>query len=213
MAIHTVGDSGGGETAQPDITKGQITASKKNGWPWNVKHHHIGAVLCFNFGIKKLDLVDISEFDLKNGDTLIWSFGEIDCRCHVYKHVNESTTYQSIIDKMIDNYFEAIKLNLNKLSIKLREVCVYNVVPPSRESDCPGIDTPYVGTDEERKLAYLYFNKILDKKCKENGYTFIDVYNKYVDEGGFLIRELSDGWVHIKDGKYLQEFLNKHNIT
>jgi len=213
MAIHTFGDSHAGETCQSDINIGFGDNCKKNGWPEGVKHHHMGAVICNSFGTKGFELVDVSKFDLEDGDTLVFSFGEIDCRCHVYKHVNESQTYKDVIDRLINNYFNAIKVNLDKLKVNLKNVCVYNVPPPSRESDCPGIDTPYVGSDEERKLAYLYFNKSLNEKCQEHKYIFIDIYDKYTNEDGFIIRDITDGWVHIKDGIHIHEFLEKHNIN
>tara|TARA_B100001093_G_C26670181_1_gene945841 strand:+ start:58 stop:699 length:642 start_codon:yes stop_codon:yes gene_type:complete len=212
MAIHTFGDSHVGETGQPDISKGFIGPCKKNGWPEDIKHHHMGPVLCNSFGTKGLEWVDISNFDLEEEDTLVFSFGEIDCRCHVYKHVNELQTYKDVIDRLINNYFNAIKANLDRLDITLGNVCVYNIPPPSRENDCPGIDTPYVGTDEERKLAYLYFNKLLNEKCQENRYIFINIYDKYTNKDGFIIRDITDGWVHIEDGIHLHEFLKKYNI-
>ena len=67
---------------------------------------------------------------------------------------------------------------------------------------------PLLGTDEERKQYILYFNKILEQKCKENNFIFFDIYNDYVDEYGFLCKELSDGGVHIKNGVYIQNFID-----
>lgn len=216
MGIHTFGDSHAGETGQADVNIGLSGFSdkcKSNGWPLSVKHHHLGAVICNSFGTKGLKLVDVSNFDLKEGDTLVFSFGEIDCRCHVYKHVSESKTYKDVIDRLINNYFNAIKANLDRLKVNLKNVCVYNIPPPSKKHDCPEIDTPYVGTDEERRLAYLYFNKLLNEKCQEHKYIFIDIYDKYTNEEGFIIRDITDGWVHIEDGTHLQEFLKRNNIT
>ena len=48
----------------------------------------------------------------KDGDTIVFCLGEIDCRCHIHKHITETTTYQDIINNIVDNYFEAIELNL-----------------------------------------------------------------------------------------------------
>ena len=62
----------------------------------------------------------------------------------------------------------------------------------------PEFAYPFLGTDEERKQYILYFNKILQQKCKAHNFTFFDVYNHYVDAEGFLCKELSDGSIHIK---------------
>jgi hypothetical protein len=76
MSIHTVGDS-----------------HSYYGWS-GIIHHHLGAVLCYSFGKEKLNKCDIRNFDIKDGDTVIFCFGEIDCRCHIHKHITETTTYQ-----------------------------------------------------------------------------------------------------------------------
>lgn len=56
--------------------------------------------------------------------------GEIDCRYNIHKHITDTTIYQDIINNIIDNYFEAIELNVFISQIKLKNICVYNVVPP-----------------------------------------------------------------------------------
>jgi hypothetical protein len=49
----------------------------------------------------------------------------------------------------------------------------------------------------------------LKEKCFEYNYIFFDIYNKYTDKDGFLNKELSDGCVHISDGKYINDFINE----
>ncbi len=170
--------------------------------------HHLGPVLCYSFGRDKLNRCDIRYFNLVDGDSIVFCFGEIDCRCHIYKHVTTDVSYQSIIDNIVGNYFDAIKANLDVLQVKLNKVCVYNVVPPvERRNTLENPEYPYLGTDEERKEYVLYFNKKLGEKCMEYGYLFMDVYAKYVDENGYLSKELSDGNVHIGNHVYVMEFI------
>jgi hypothetical protein len=92
MSIHTFGDS-----------------HSYNGWS-GVVPHHLGPVLCYSFGKEKLNRCDIRNFNIKDGDTIVFCLGEIDCRCHIHKHITETTRYQDIINNIIDNYFEAIEL-------------------------------------------------------------------------------------------------------
>ena len=193
MSIHTTGDS-----------------HSRNGWD-GVIVHHLGPILCYSFGKEKLNRCDIRNFDMKDGDTIIFSFGEIDCRSHVYKHINELTTYQTIIDSIVEDYFEAIKLNIVVSGIKLKNVCVYNIVPPVEKYNVPeDSDYPYLGSDEERKSYVLYFNKTLKEKCIENNFIFFDIYDKYIDENGFLKQELSDNYIHIDNGTYIYNFINEN---
>ena len=96
--------------------------------------------------------------------------------------------------------------------IKLKNVCVYNVVPPIQKSNTPeNRDYPFLGTDEERKQYVLYFNKKLKEKCIEKGYIFFDIYNHYIDTNGFLRKDMSDGSVHIRNGDYINKFM-KDNL-
>ena len=195
MSIHTIGDS-----------------HSDNGWS-GVVNHHLGPVLCYSFGKEKLNRCDIRNFNIQDGDTIIFCLGEIDCRCHVHKHVTNASTYQDIIHNIVDRYFEAIELNVSIAQIKLKNVCVYNVVPPIQKHNThENPEYPYLGSDEERKQYVLYFNEKLKEKCREKKYIFFDIYNHYADVNGFLSKELSDGNVHISNGKgmYISNFMNEH---
>ena len=196
MSIHTIGDS-----------------HSLNGWNEIIQKHYLDGLLCYSFGKEKLNRCDIRNFNIKDGDTIIFCLGEIDCRCHIHKHITETTGYQDIINNIVDNYFEAIELNVSISQIKLKNICVYNVVPPIQKyntSENP--QYPYLGTDEERKKYTLYFNKKLKEKCIENKYIFFDIYNNYTDENGYLKKNLSDGNVHIRNGIYITNFIKENNL-
>ena len=196
MTIHTVGDSHAGDRYS------------WNGWPLSVVSHHLGSILCYSFGMDPVGRCDIRSIGLQEDDTLIFCMGEIDCRCHVHKYVNSETTYQTIIDGIIDRYFKAIQMSVGSLDVKLKHVCVYNVVPPIvKGTVAENPMFPYLGGDEERRAYTLYFNDKIKEKCVEYGFVFFDVYDKYTDANGFLNHELSDKIVHLKDGQYIKEFL------
>lgn len=174
-----------------------------------LKYIIIGALLCHSFGKQPLDRCDIRKFNIKDDDTIIFCMGEIDCRCHVYKYVDEYITYQDVINCIVVNYMEAIKLNLNTSLLKLKNVCVYNVVPPIQKFNTfENREYPFLGTDDERKTYVKYFNNKLCQECAKNGFIFFDIYDKYSDSNGFLRKDLSDGNVHIKNGCYVTEALN-----
>jgi hypothetical protein len=199
MKIHTFGDSHASNT--------------HSGWKDcnNIQAHHIGPILCHSFGKEKLNRCDINKFGLNNDDSVIFCFGEIDCRCHIYKHITDVKSYEMIIDDLIYNYIDAIKKNLYNCKIKLKHICIYNVVPPvNKYNTQENKDYPYLGSDEERKQYVLYFNKCLKKKCQENNWIFFDVYDYYIDNNGFLNKEFSDGHVHIKNGRFLKKFIDNY---
>ena len=172
----------------------------------NVNINHLGPVLCHTIGKYDQNRLNIKNYGVKNNDTVIFSFGEIDCRCHIYKHVTNKLSYREIIDSIVTNYFRTINKNVEVFT-NLR-VCVYNIVPPiekSLKTENPSF--PYLGTDEERKSYVLYFNEKLKEQCLLNDFIFFDIYDKYTDDRGFLKNELSDGNVHIDNPIYIKEFL------
>ena len=197
MSIHTIGDS-----------------HSFNGWS-GIINHHLGPVLCYSFGKEQLNICDIRNFNIKDGDTIVFCLGEIDCRCHIHKYITETKTYQDIIDYIIYNYFEAIDLNVYISQIKLKNVCVYNVIPPIQKlifNTCKNLEYSFLGTNEERKQYSLYFNKKIKEKCIEKEYIFFDIYNNYTNENGFLKKDFSDGSVHIRNGIYISNFI-KENLV
>jgi hypothetical protein len=191
MSFHTFGDS--------------------HGWlPFyripGVEVHHLGPWLCYTVGRLKYDRIkglDISS-KVKPGDTACFCFGEIDCRSHIHKHITTARSYQQMIDEIVNDYF--IALMENEKLVPGAKMAVYNVIPPAR---FPGAsqnnDYPYVGTNEERVAYSRHFNSAIAWNCKELGWTFVDVYNKYADEGGCLNPTYSDGHVHINNPVFIAD--------
>lgn len=188
--IHTFGDS-----------------HSLHGWNDNIIKHHIGPVLCYSFGKDNLKKLDISNYDIMDGDYVIFCFGEIDCRCHIHKHISVDTTYTKIIDNLTELYFDAIRINIDKIQINVR-VCVYNVVPPVLKNAIKNDPKyPLTGSDEDRKRYVEYFNNCLNKYCLKHNYIYFDIYDHYIDNKGFLKKELSDGSVHLKNTNVHQKFI------
>lgn len=204
MTIHTIGDS---------HSFYGFDTNKTNKYSDIINHHIRPATLAYSVGRDKLNRLDISKFNnIKENDILIFSFGEIDCRCNIKKHTNKEN-YKQNIDNIVFNYIETIKLNVNLIKIKIKKICIYNVVPPPHKNNASeNKDYPFIGTDDERLNYVLYFNNKLKEYCEYNNYLFFDVYDKYSDKMGFLLPQYSDGHVHIKDGKYINEFI-KSNIS
>ncbi len=171
--------------------------------------HHIGPKLAFSIGRDGLTLPP--DHGIKAGDTVVVSFGEIDCRCHIHKHVSPVRTYQSIIEAIVLTYIQRI----SELSTSLPGVrwCIYNVVPPVERHTSPeNREYPFLGSDEERKSYTQYFNNALATVCGARGLTFIDVYNAYSNDRGYLNRHYSDGHVHIKNPVYIRDAITKYSL-
>ena len=180
------------------------------GWPKYIINHHIGPRLAYSFGRDKLKFLDLTQYDIDEGDHIIFCFGEIDCRCHVNKRHDN---YTHNISNILYNYVDAIEQNLVKLD-KHVNVWLYNVVPPAiKGTFWENPDQPLIGTDAQRKEYVQCFNKGLALHCILKGWKFFNIYDKYTNHNGMLNPELSDGNVHIKDGKYIEEFIKTHKIN
>jgi hypothetical protein len=182
----------------------------------DVKTHWLGPVLAFSVGRDGLHRCNISGTGMKPNDWIIFSFGEIDCRGHIHKHITAENTYQRQIDEIVEKYFNTINLNKDLFKFDIN-IAVNNVVPPypydrTQNQDCFNHQFPFIGTDDQRKLYVNYFNQKLKENCLKNNYLFVDVYFEYSDQFGFLDIPLSDTNCHIGDPIYLTQFLKKHNI-
>ncbi len=178
------------------------------GWQ-GVYYNWLRARTCYRFGKKNLQDYNlrhlVKDSGLSNNDIVIFSVGEVDCRCHIHKHVSKTRSYQNVIDDLIKGYMETIALLINDSGLKLYPY-VYNVVPPRKS--CYDPERPIMACKEDRLKFAKYFNLRAKQECAKNNFGFFDVYDKYSDSEGYLIYELSDGFHHIQDGKYLTEFMN-----
>lgn len=173
----------------------------------------IGPYLAFSIGRDGLTRFNLKKFNVQEGDTIILSFGEIDCRCHIHKYINNETPYQLIIIKIVDSYFKAIKANVEQF--KKLKTFVYNVVPPI-EADATiwnNPEFPFVGTNEERKKYHVFFNECISEACKIYNYTFFNVYDKYLDSNGFLRKSDADGLIHVINPRYHHQFMKSQGYN
>lgn len=199
MRLHTFGDShanSGWNAINPENLNTYL----------DIYLNSIGPKLCYSFGRDKLNLLNIKDFGVENGDIVVFCFGEIDLRCNIQKYITEENTYTNIIDKMIENYFIAISENVEQFDNL--HVCVYNVVPTVKKSNTFEYPNhPFMGTDEERKTYVEYFNLKCNEYCQKYKYIFFNVYDKYCDSNGYLNKSYSDNNVHVLVPIYIEHFL------
>lgn len=201
VKIHTFGDS---HSSSVHSHWGKIDISGVE-----IKCNHIGGRLMYTFGRMGMQLLDIRKYGVKENDTVIFCFGEIDCRNHVHKHITEQVSYKDVIDYVATSYFKAIKENVSNYSNL--KTCVYNVVPPSKCFNVgPNHPYPFIGTDDERKTYHMYMNTKLKELCNEHNFIYFDIYNDTCDDEGFLKKEYSDGQVHLRNTEHSTEFIIKH---
>jgi len=192
MNIHTFGDS--------------HSSKEHSHWRFhnltNIKDHHLGPRLMNSFATRPFEVCNIKtqRYGVKDNDIVIFCFGEIDCRCHVHKHITVQKSYENIITELVDKYFVAIKRNVQQFNNLF--VCVYNVVPPLYTDAKGHPDFPFLGTNEERREYHLFMNKEIKRMCGLHDYYFFDIYEKSCNKDGFINRSYTDNCgVHLRNDK------------
>jgi len=207
--LHTFGDSHGSKE------HGCWDNSKLN-IPLSINANWLGPKLMYSFGRDKNILFDKQQNIIKEGDIVLFAFGEIDCRCHIGKYEHN---WKLVIDSLVFNYFDAINENIK--NYKDLKVFIYNVIPPIEREHHRNAwmlqytkNSPHVGSDFDILKYTNYMNRILKIEVdKRSNFYFIDAYNNYSDSNGFLKMELSDFDgehynCHIGNPIYLEQALN-----
>jgi hypothetical protein len=162
----------------------------------------------YSFGRDKLAMVDIRSMNIHDNDYACFCFGEIDCRCHIHKY---KETWRENIIHLVDNYIDAI--NQNARICPNIKIIIQSVTPAANTDSYKStdIDYPHLGTNVERVTYTTYLNSLLKQKCAEHGYIFLDVHDNYATSEGLLNDEYSDKEVHIRDPRFIIDFI-KNNL-
>ena len=139
------------------------------------------------------------------GNTFVLLYGEVDCRCHIYRQLAEGRELNAVCKTLVDNYFATMANNITSYD----KIVVCSITPSIRRSEYErvhGVVThsfPFMGTDDERVTYTKLMNSLISEKCREMGYIFLDVFGEYSRDDGTLKSELSDGICHISDNSFV----------
>lgn len=161
--------------------------------PVSLVIHWLGPRTMYRVGREGLKDLNIKKWGIQEGDVIIYVFGEIDVRCHILKQRDQGRSLDDIIDQVVDRYLDALSANKQQYNSLVTIVC--SITPPTDQAE--NKDFPIYGTLSERIQVTRDINKLLNKRCKERGFLFLDSYPYYSSEDGDLREELSDGSVHI----------------
>jgi len=161
--------------------------------------HHFGATTAYNLPKKNSSTKSNEQLfkvinKLGKRDIVMLSFGEIDCRIHIYyqhKKSNEKYSVSDLIDRTISNYGE-VMAQLKERGVNF---CVYCVSPAAKVGN--EYKYPFYGTPEVRSQINRTFNEKLKAFCQKNGYRFIGIYDKVADENGFMLKEYAGDEIHL----------------
>ena len=128
-------------------------------------------------------------------------YGEVDCRCHIYKQLELGRDLNEIIELLVDSYFKSISNNITKYD----KILVGSIVPPVNKEWHQSIhgpithEFPILDTDANRVLYTKLMNNKIEEYCLKYNYKYLDTYSDYSDNNGLLIIDKSDKNCHIVD--------------
>lgn len=161
--------------------------------------HHLGATTAYNLNKKNSSTKSNEQLfkvinKLGEKDLLMLSFGEIDCRIHIYyqhKKSNGKYSIDELIERTVSHYGE-VMAQLKERGVNF---CVYCVSPATKVGN--EYKYPFYGAPEVRSQINRMFNEKLKAFCQSNGYRFIDIYDKVADKEGLMLKEYSGDDIHL----------------
>jgi len=144
----------------------------------------------------------------KKNDCVILSFGEVDCRIHVYNVFmknDKKTSMSDIIDNIIERYGQFLKeyqkQNINFFVWGIPPACfqdnVYNVQYYRPDGSLGETGPQYYATEDIRAAINKEFNEKLSVYCKTNNIKYINIHPLVHDEHGMISKEYSDDGIHL----------------
>lgn len=161
-----------------------------------IKITFLFGVTMHRVGRDSLAFLNIADHGVKNEDTVVYVFGEVDVRCHIGKQRDQTKKdIDEIIDTLASNYIKTICEN--RREFKHIFSVVASVIPPIEGAGRTSPTYPFYGTLADRIIITQKLNIRLKELCVANNLIFLDIYHLFCTNEGSLNPELADAAVHI----------------
>ncbi len=197
--IHIFGDSHAHHCFGSNDTPRYFDAKDHINYVYTYKNntfaiHWVGAKTLYRIGKDGLNILNIREYGVNDNDVVVFTFGEIDTRCHIGKQRDQyKRSLDEVIHSLVTNYIHSI--NQNRKLFNNLIFAIMEVIPPTNQSYNHKL--PFHGSLEDRVVITNKLNTALHDACKQHNILFLPTHNIYADENGSLNASLSDTLVHI----------------
>lgn len=149
----------------------------------------------------------------QSDSTVVVCYGEVDCRCHVQRQIDQGRLEDEVLRELADAYFATLDRGLSVV----RHVVVVGIIPPTECREHEAIHGPithafpFVGTDTDRARYTAKMNRLLEEHCRTRAprFVYFNPYLPYTRPNGCLRHEYSDTNVHLGDNAaFLRAFEN-----
>lgn len=173
------------------------------------KDHHQASITIFRVG-RDNQIIKFDNNIINENDIIVLSYGEVDCRCHIQRQINNGRNEDDIINELVDKYFLTIRNNVTKKC----KIIIVGIIPPTKQNDYETIngpilhEFPFVGDDTNRVRFTQKMNNALKDKCLINNTIYFNPYDYCTRSDGTLDYDFSDRCVHLLQNA---QFLTKFN--
>lgn len=135
------------------------------------------------------------EHGIKNGDFVVFIFGEIDVRNHIGKQRDSlGRNEDEILKTLAVNYLQKIH---EEASYFDSITCAVRFVTPVSEQTRDPIRHPAHGTKEDRAQLVNKLNGLLRDESSRYGVVYIGGYDEFVAENGFVSSVYCSDGIHL----------------
>jgi hypothetical protein len=146
-----------------------------------------------------LKLINFNQFNVDNFSIVMFNYGEVDSRNHIHKFRNVGIYNE--VRRLVLEYEKLIKKNSEM--VPGAKIWIGGLVPPKEHPLCE-----HIGSPSERFLYNRLLDEQISRMAKRNNFFFIDNYEDYADEFGFLNSNISDGHIHVRQySKTIKEII------
>lgn len=173
-------------------------------WTYDLIHpfitHHLGAATAFNLGSQssqtgsfhKLQTV-LNKID-KRDSVIVFEFGEIDCRLHIYNQFRKSNRTKSIkqiIDKTISNYLKVVE----EVAHRGYKVAILSPTPTGVEENL--YQKEFFANFKIRDRITRRFHQSLKEEAEKQGLIYLDLYSLVTAKKGGIMKKYRQDEVHL----------------
>jgi hypothetical protein len=179
MTIHVLGDSH--TNVFRDFVVPKYPEFKVASWAF-----------CAHNLYRKGEIADYICCNVKPNDQILWAFGEIDCRIHLFKQwKKQDVSLGKLIDETVENYLKSC------WSVTDNEFAIYNVVPAgcwAKETSLPDYAPLPI-----RILCHTELHAKIELMCQTESVPVIDVWPAVLGDDGCAKREYRTDEVHLNE--------------
>ena len=124
------------------------------------------------------------------GDTVIYIYGELDCRVSIPRQLEKGRTLDEVVEDLAKRYVEWVLQH--KVEHGTRPI-ISCVIPPSDVRPATEDVGQQIGTRAERVLNTKSLNAAIKAECELHNVLFLDFYDHYALDDGSLNQELAAG--------------------